>query len=72
MISDDVNPIGCSMEYGLPSGHALYSSGFFTLVFLDYYHEGNKSHFYKALAVVSFIVMLIGFDRLYLGLHSID
>jgi membrane-associated phospholipid phosphatase len=36
MVWGDLTAIGCSHEYGQPSGHSLFSAGFAMFVFLDF------------------------------------
>jgi len=38
MSNSKILPLGCSNEYGNPSGHALFASGFFFFLFLDIFH----------------------------------
>lgn len=42
MTDEKVIPIGCSHEYGNPSGHALFAASFFLFMFLDIFHAENK------------------------------
>ena len=78
MISAAIIPYGCSQEYGNPSGHSLFGAGFFFFFFLDIFHgeykgvKVNKFLYWSSFAGVCTITFLIGFARLYVGVHSID
>ena len=78
MVDNDVVPYGCSHEWGNPSGHSLFASGFFFFMFLDIFHSHDKhvepSNLIYALTLIGTlaITFLIGFARLYVGVHSID
>ena len=79
MTDTRITPWGsCSTEFGNPSGHSLYAAGFFTFVFLDNFYDDdyNRNHSkwaYKlSLLGTLTIISLIGFARLYVGLHSIN
>lgn len=78
MVDTNIDPIGCSREYGNPSGHAIYSGGYFVFVFLDIFHGEysyqtvNKTFYFVSLFATASIAFLIMFDRLYTGLHSLN
>ena len=78
MLSDNVRPHYCAHEYGQPSGHSLFSAGFAMGLFLDFAHgewQGKKVSnlkYYGCLAMALTYTFLEAFDRLYLGVHSID
>jgi membrane-associated phospholipid phosphatase len=78
MTDDKIEPIGCSHEYGNPSGHSLFAAGFFFSMFLDIFHaknqerKKNKLVYGLSLFGTIAITVLIGFARLYVGVHSID
>ena len=68
MVSDIINPIGCSYEWGQPSGHSMMASGFALFIFMDYFHVnptqwGAKKIGYLCLAIGYFI--MVGFARIY-------
>ncbi len=77
MTDDRIIPMKCSHEYGNPSGHSLFAAAFATFIFIDYYHSEVKkeystlSYSLGLFSTVSFI-LLMGFDRLYTSVHSID
>lgn len=76
MTFDGLTTIGCSHEYGNPSGHSLFSAGFSLFVFLDFFsHQsgGEKSRAYNTclIAAIAFFV-LMGFARVYQAVHSVD
>ena len=78
MVDTNIDPLGCSREYGNPSGHSLYSGGFFVFVFLDIFHgeysfkNVDKTFYFLTLFGTVSIVFLILFDRLYTGLHTLN
>lgn len=56
--------------YSFPSGHATMSAIFFTL--LIYYfknHIFDKTKKYLAISICAFLIIAIGFSRVYLGVH---
>ena len=72
MDHDEIQPIGCSVEYGSPSGHALFASGVFLMLFFESSNGFSKAKYYIALICVMGMTVLICLDRLYLGLHTLD
>ena len=78
MTSLPITPLGCSPEYGNPSGHQLYSSAFFTFMFLDIFHgeyrygQVSKTAYYLSYAGTLFVIFMMGFSRLYTGLHTLN
>ena len=76
--SDEITPYGCSSEYGNPSGHSLFAAGFFFFIFLDILHGEYKNKtlpkYVYPLSLAGAIIMtfLIGFARLYVGVHSMN
>lgn len=74
--NDWVIPLRCSQEFGHPSGHSLFAAGFTLIIFLDFYHSSEtqkpQRSYYLALASCFTISLLMGIDRLYVGVHSLD
>lgn len=68
---DDVDAVKCDNGFGNPSGHAMFTAP--GMMFLAYIWCLNKVNPVSNMFKYSFcilIVILIGFDRLYLGVHS--
>jgi membrane-associated phospholipid phosphatase len=79
MSNSQIEPWGsCSKEYGNPSGHSLFAAAFFPFFFLDHFHglfRGRKiaiKWYGLALFFTVAFCVLIGFARLYVGLHSLN
>jgi membrane-associated phospholipid phosphatase len=80
MSEDSIIPYDCTHEYGNPSGHSLFSAGFFMFLFLDVFHGELKEkkvqvstlYYYSALFGTISMGFSIGFARLYVAVHSID
>jgi len=67
---EKVDAVKCSKEFGNPSGHALITFsvyGYFMFYILKTKVENNLI---KILVFVS-AVILVGYDRVYLGVHYI-
>lgn len=65
--------IGCSHEYGNPSGHSLFSAGFAIFLFLDFFGGAQKNGRYWGFLVAANLYWLImGFARIYQGVHTIN
>lgn len=63
-----------ALEYGLPSSHTLNTvclSGYLLHYVLSYTHNTGTSVEFIGFAMVFLLVSLIGFGRIYLGMHSI-
>ena len=73
MSDDQIIVIGCSHEYGNPSGHSLFSAGFSLLSFMDFMGKAPKTRgFFFALGGPIAFFLLMGFARVYQGVHTID
>lgn len=58
--------------YSFPSGHSMVSMSFYTMatyVLLDMFGVENKTHKLIAWAINFTLIFLIGFSRIYLGVH---
>lgn len=42
MSESNIIPYDCTNEYGNPSGHSIFSAGFFMFLFLDIFHGELK------------------------------
>ncbi|XP_051149389.1 lipid phosphate phosphatase delta [Andrographis paniculata] len=63
-----------AMEYGLPSSHTLNTvclAGYLLHYILDYAEIGDAYLKVVGFALVCLVVGLIGFGRIYLGMHSV-
>ncbi|CDW89672.1 pap2 superfamily phosphatase [Stylonychia lemnae] len=79
MKDDDLEPYGCSAEYGNPSGHSLFAGAFNTFFFLDLCHgdyspmqNQSKFKYYILLFLSISLTSLICFARLYVNVHTIN
>ena len=73
---NDIYPHGsCSVEYGNPSGHTLFASGYGLFIYLDVVYQNPK---YGGLAkigyaIISFIFgFVIAYTRIYLRVHTLN
>lgn len=66
-----ISPLVTETYYGFPSGHAMVSFVFyFLLAYYAYRFTKNRKIFFAAAAAAAFLVLLIGFSRVYLGVHA--
>lgn len=77
MVSKIIIPYGCSSEFGNPSGHALWATGFHWFLFLDICHASQGPKRSKlTYAILLFFTLalsfLIGFARWYVGVHTVN
>jgi membrane-associated phospholipid phosphatase len=64
----DVFPVKCEAGYGDPSGHAALTSAGYLL--FAYIASRNHNKVQAKFGVAVFFVLLVGFDRLYMGAHT--
>lgn len=56
--------------YSFPSGHSMVSMGFYGLIIiLIYKYVQNKKLKYTMILLLSILIIMIGFSRIYLGVH---
>ena len=83
MISEKIHPWTCSKEFGNPSGHAMASSIFSIVLFLDIFHgkpikgsdvpqESSWCVYIVSALLGLFWATSIPFTRFLLGAHSLD
>ena len=77
-VDADIKVYGCSAEYGNPSGHSLFAAAFAFFLFLDIF-ESPHTKFKRwglsyciSLFFVLAYTILIGFARLYVGVHTLN
>ena len=75
----DIVPHGCSAEFGNPSGHSIFAAAFLTFLFLDVFEDPQVRRYSRqakvyigSLFLTFSMIVLIGFARLYVGLHTIN
>ncbi len=67
------DPLSTETTYSFPSGHASVSLAVYgTLGFIAARHLGTRRTQIAALAAAGVLVLLIGFSRLYLGVHFLS
>jgi len=73
-IDEGINALQCESGYAKPSGHALESSQFLLNLWFMYMYHYSKAKLARILTLFFAVlfIALIMFDRLYLGVHSLD
>lgn len=73
MTNPDIKVYDCTQEFGNPSGHSMMSP-FFLFMTLDLYKyiDHTNKRFYIAITLSISWIILVGFSRLYLGVHSMN
>jgi membrane-associated phospholipid phosphatase len=67
------DPLATEQTYSFPSGHASVSLAVYgTLGFIAARHLANRRAQFIVLAAAAVLVLLIGFSRLYLGVHFLS
>ena len=67
------NPLASATSYSFPSGHASVSLAVYgTIGFIAARHLSNRRARFAVLAAAAVLVGLIGFSRLYLGVHFLS
>jgi membrane-associated phospholipid phosphatase len=67
------DPLATEHTYSFPSGHASVSLAVYgTLGFIAARHLGNRRAQIAVLAAAAVLILLIGFSRLYLGVHFLS
>lgn len=65
-----LSPLQSLTDYSFPSGHAMNSFIFYTLLAYFIYHLTRKKKLSFVISAFSLLlIMLIGFSRIYLGVH---
>jgi undecaprenyl-diphosphatase len=67
------DPIFSLPTYSFPSGHAMASTVFYGLLAIYASANASQRHaIYVAIAAAVFMVVLVSFSRIYLGLHYLS
>ncbi|CDW75901.1 pap2 superfamily phosphatase [Stylonychia lemnae] len=73
MLDDDIDVHDCSVEYGLPSGHAFGNSASILVFLLDNLNSiGNLANKIIVCVGSAIFILLNGYSRLANGVHSLD
>lgn len=66
----NINPIVIENGNSFPSGHSMVSMVFYgSLIYIAYKYLNNKKLKWTIISCLSLLILLIGFTRIYLGVH---
>lgn len=66
----DLDALVTETSYSFPSGHSMISMGFYGyMIYLIYNFVPNKGLKWFLISLLSIIIFIIGFSRIYLGVH---
>lgn len=65
-----INPLNNASGFSFPSGHSASSLAFYgLLIYFIYSYCPNKKIKYTSIILLSFLILIIGFSRIYLRVH---
>lgn len=79
MVVAEIKVYDCSTEFGNPSGHTMSVGSIMVLLFLEYFYTNDHGlqnergcwYLFCLLADVG-VMLIVGFSRLYNGVHTLD
>ena len=79
MSDSRIEALTCTTEFGNPSGHSMTVTSIWIAAFLDFYFGSLNNYqkfkgwiFNMSLTIMVTFIGLVGFSRLYNGVHSLD